>query len=250
MPTADTKKIEILLFEDNGVDVDLVCKHLDQSKLDFNISIATRLAGGIDQLKKRRFDVVLLNLSLPDSLGIDTLLATETASKDEAIIALTGTDDEALSLEALKFGAQDYLNKYRLNSKDLRRSILFAIERSNLLRSREARSEEIQCREAIVSGITNQQKAEDELFQSEKLESINLLTAGIAHDFNNMLSAILGNISIVRIELDEGHQHSAKLVAAEKAALQARLLTQQLLAFSKGSDPFLEVTTVTEIVEV
>ena len=249
MPTADPKKIEILLFEDNGVDVDLISEHLELSKLDFNISVATRLADGVEQLEKRRFDVVLLNLTLPESRGIDTLLATIEASRDEAIIALTGTDDESLSLEALKFGAQDYLNKYRLNSEDLRRSILFAIERSNLLRSPEARSEEIQSRDAIVSDITNQKRAADELFKSEKIDSISLLAGGIAHDFNNMLSAILGNISMIRIDLDEGHQHSAKLVAAEKAALQARLLTQQLLTFSKGGAPSLEVTTVSEMVE-
>ena len=249
MPTTDPKKIEILLLENNGADVDLVREHLDLSKIDYNVSVTARLSDGIDQLRKRRFDLVLLNLNLPDSCGIDALLSTIEASKGEAIIALTNADDEALSLEALKLGAQDYLNKYRLNSEDLRRSILFAIERSNLLRSPEERSEEIQCRDAIVSGITNQKRAADELFKSEKIDSISLLAGGIAHDFNNMLSAILGNISMIRIDLDEGHQHSAKLVAAEKAALQARLLTQQLLTFSKGGAPSLEVTTVSEMVE-
>ena len=249
MPTTDPKKIEILLLENNGADVDLVREHLDLSKIDYSISVTARLSDGIEQLRKRRFDLVLLNLNLPDSCGIDALLSTIEASKGEAIIALTNADDEALSLEALKLGAQDYLNKYRLNSEDLRRSILFAIERSNLLRSPEARSEEIQSRDAIVSGITNQKRAADELFKSEKIDSISLLAGGIAHDFNNMLSAILGNISMIRIDLDEGHQHSAKLVAAEKAALQARLLTQQLLTFSKGGAPSLEVTTVSEMVE-
>ena len=249
MPTTDPKKIEILLLENNGADVDLVREHLDLSKIDYNVSVTARLSDGIEQLRKRRFDLVLLNLNLPESCGIDALLSTIEASKGEAIIALTNADDEALSLEALKLGAQDYLNKYRLNSEDLRRSILFAIERSNLLRSPEARSEEIQCHDAIVSGITNQKRAADELFKSEKIDSISLLAGGIAHDFNNMLSAILGNISMIRIDLDEGHQHSAKLVAAEKAALQARLLTQQLLTFSKGGAPSLEVTTVSEMVE-
>jgi signal transduction histidine kinase len=249
MPTTDPKKIEILLLENNGADVDLVREHLDLSKIDYNVSVTARLSDGIEQLRKRRFDLVLLNLNLPDSCGIDALLSTIEASTGEAIIALTNADDEALSLEALKLGAQDYLNKYRLNSEDLRRSILFAIERSNLLRSPETRSEEIQCRDAIVSGITNQKRAADELFKSEKIDSISLLAGGIAHDFNNMLSAILGNISMIRIDLEEGHQHSAKLVAAEKAALQARLLTQQLLTFSKGGAPSLEVTTVSEMVE-
>ena len=249
MPTSNPKKIEILLLEDNGVDVDLVSEHLNLSKLDFNISLATRLADGIEQLKKRHFDLVLLNLTLPDSCGIDTLLDTIEASQGEAIIVLTDTDDEILSLKALKLGAQDSLNKHRINSEDLRRSILHAIERSNLLRSHEARTEGIQCDATILRDITNQKKAEDELFQSEKIESISLLAGGIAHDFNNMLTTILGNISMIRIDLDESHQHSAKLVAAEKAALQARLLTQQLLSFSKGGAPLLEVTTVSEMIE-
>ncbi len=96
---------------------------------------------------------------------------------------------------------------------------------------------------------TGKHKAEDEVFKSEKLESISLLAGGIAHDLNNILTAILGNISILRIELGESHQHSAKLVAAEKASLQARLLTQQLLTFSKGGTPALEVTTISEMVE-
>ena len=249
MPTTDPKKIEILLFEDNGVATTQITKHLDLSKLDFNISIATRLADGIEQLKTRRFDLALLNLNLPDSRDIDTLHTVMKASQGEAIIVLTDTDDEILSLKALKLGAQDSLNKHRINSEAMHRSILHAIERSNLLRSHEARIEGLQCDATILRDITNQKKAEDELFKAEKLESISLLAGGIAHDLNNMLTAILGNISILRIELGESHQHSAKLVAAEKASLQARLLTQQLLTFSKGGAPALEVTTISEMVE-
>lgn len=101
----------------------------------------------------------------------------------------------------------------------------------------------------VLRDITQQKKMEDELFKAEKLNSISLLAGGIAHDFNNMLTAILGNISMVRIELDEGHKHSTKLVAAEKAALQAKSLTKQLLTFSKGGAPVLEVTTVSEMVD-
>ena len=249
MPTTDSKKIEILLFEDKGEDAAQVTKHLDLSKLDFNVSIATRLADGIEQLKTRRFDLALLNLNLPDSCDIDTLHTVMKASQGEAIIVLTDTDDEVLSLKALKLGAQDSINKHRINSDAMRRSILHAIERSNLQRSLEARTEGVQCQATTLRDITNQKKAADELFKSEKLESISLLAGGIAHDLNNMLSAILGNISILRIELGEGNQHSAKLVAAEKATLQARLLTQQLLTFSKGGTPALEVTTISEVVE-
>lgn len=459
--------IRILLFEDNAADADLVAEYLELSKLEFKLTSVSRLADGIKRLKKEQYDVVLLDLSLPDTRGIETLRAVMDASSDEVIIVLTGADDEQLSLESLQVGAQDYLFKDSLSSEVLRRSIRYALERANLTRSLEAHNSEIQYREALLRrifdantdamlilsreyeikffnpaavqlleadadklvgeifpfevnsgelteleipdskdrtrivelsavdliwegesallvilrditqrrlaelglkrekerlsvtldsiadaviatdesgaverlndeaarliGVTNdaaagrpledvlilkhpktgqaimdpaktlmepeftdastklglpleradgevlnvtaetrcilddegrrhgcvtvlrditlQKKAEDELFKTEKLNSISLLAGGIAHDFNNMLTAILGNISMVRIELDEGHKHSAKLVAAEKAAMQAKSLTQQLLTFSKGGAPVLEVTTVSETVE-
>jgi PAS domain S-box-containing protein len=101
----------------------------------------------------------------------------------------------------------------------------------------------------VLRDITHQKHAEEELFKSEKLHSISLLAGGIAHDFNNILTAILGNISVVRMDLASDHKHANKLLAAEKAALQATSLTQQLLTFSKGGTPVLEATTVTKLVE-
>jgi PAS domain S-box-containing protein len=467
MPTTQLTKISILLFEDNAADADLVAEYLELSKLDFTITVAKRLSDGIKQLNTKRFDLVLLDLNLPDSLGINTLQTVIKNTTEEVIIVLTATDDESLSLESLKVGAQDYLYKDSLNGEMLRRSIRYAMERANLMRRLENHNSEIQYRETllrrifdtntdamliltrsyeikffnpaaaellesnseqlvgeifpfeikggetseleipdnnnatrivelsavdliwegesaqlvilrditqrrqaeqglkrekerlsvtldsivdaviatdqncaverlnheaikltgipnedalgrpleqilklrhpqtgksiknptalllapdfaelitqqglplerangetlnvtaearcilddegnqhgcviVLRDITQQKKSEDELFKAEKLNSISLLAGGIAHDFNNMLTAILGNISMVRIELEEGDKHSSKLIAAEKAALQAKSLTQQLLTFSKGGAPTLEVTTVSEMVE-
>lgn len=101
----------------------------------------------------------------------------------------------------------------------------------------------------VLRNITKQKKTEEELFQNEKLNSISLLASGIAHDFNNMLTAVLGNISVVRMDIDEQDKNAQKLLAAENAALQAKSLTQQLLTFSKGGSPTLEVTTIDQLVE-
>lgn len=467
MPSNEPHTIRILLFEYCPADADLVAEYLDHIDLNFNISIVKRLADGIHLLDQNRFDVILLDLSLPDSRGIDSLRSVMKVASEAVIIVLTGADEEELSLEALQVGAQDYLNKDRLNEEILGRSIRYAIERFNLKRQLETHNTEIQYRETLLrrifdtntdamlilgsdydikflnpaagelmeaeperlvgevfpfeikggevteleipdlqnktrivelsavdliwegesallvilrditlrrsaelalkhekerlsatldtivdavittdqSGaverlngeaarlvgmtqkeslgrpleevlkikhprtgkpikdltrtlmdpefadaftevgvpldsakgrtfyvtaetrcilddggerhgcvtvlrdITLHKKAEDELFKAEKLNSISLLAGGIAHDFNNMLTSILGNISMVRIELDEGHEHSTKLDAAEKAALQAKSLTQQLLTFSKGGTPILEVTSVYDMVE-
>lgn len=101
----------------------------------------------------------------------------------------------------------------------------------------------------VLRDITKQKKNEEELFKQEKLNSISLLAGGIAHDFNNMLTAILGNISVVRMEMAEEDENSNKLLAAENAALQAKSLTQQLLTFSKGGVISLKTTTIPKVVE-
>ena len=105
------------------------------------------------------------------------------------------------------------------------------------------------CGVIVLNDLSNIKQAEEELLKSEKLHSISLLAGGIAHDFNNILSAILGNISVVRMEMEDDHQHGARLLAVEKAALQATSLTHQLLTFSKGGTPVLEATTVTQLIE-
>ena len=101
----------------------------------------------------------------------------------------------------------------------------------------------------VLRPVSGEAMVEEELLKAEKLNSISLLAGGIAHDFNNMLASILGNISMVQIELDKDHKHSVKLEAAEKAALQAKSLTQQLLTFAKGGAPVLELTDISEIIE-
>lgn len=101
----------------------------------------------------------------------------------------------------------------------------------------------------VLRDITHQRRVDEELFKAEKLSSISLLAGGIAHDFNNILTAVIGNISVLRMELGEDSRHMARLAGAEKAALQAKGLTQQLLTFSKGGAPSLESTTIDQLVE-
>jgi len=98
-----------------------------------------------------------------------------------------------------------------------------------------------------VRDITEKLRMEEELLKAQKLESIGILAGGIAHDFNNLLTAILGNISLSKMYVSEGDRVFAKLVEAEKAALRARDLTQQLLTFSRGGAPVKKKSSVAEI---
>ena len=91
----------------------------------------------------------------------------------------------------------------------------------------------------IVTDLTERKQLEAERQKSEKLESISLLAGGIAHDFNNFLTAVIGNIQMAELSVEGKDVYTAKsiLVEAEKAAVRAKLLTQQLLTFSKGGTP-------------
>ena len=97
--------------------------------------------------------------------------------------------------------------------------------------------------------ITEQKRMQDELFKASKIESLGVFAGGIAHDFNNLLTAILGNISIARLNLDRENCNVEFLVEAEKASLRAKGLTEQLLTFSKGGAPIKTTVSLKAVIE-
>jgi len=124
------KKIKVLLVEDNKVDI-LSARRMLAGWTDspFTLECASRLSEAIEFLEKGRFDVVLLDLGLPDSSGLETFAKMRAQAAHAPIVVLTGHKDEALSMSALQHGAQDYLIKGDINRDALRRCLRYAIER-------------------------------------------------------------------------------------------------------------------------
>ena len=101
----------------------------------------------------------------------------------------------------------------------------------------------------VFRDITRERKIEEELTKAEKLESVGVLAGGIAHDFNNILTAILGNIIVARMSGKPGEKAHDLLTEAEKASLQARDLTRQLLTFSRGGAPIRNPASIKQLLE-
>lgn len=99
----------------------------------------------------------------------------------------------------------------------------------------------------IMNDMTGHRQAEAELVKTKKIESLGILAGGIAHDFNNILTAIIGNLNLAKMEITEDHKSYSLLDGVEKAAWRARELTQQLLTFSKGGEPIKRVTSVKQL---
>jgi len=101
----------------------------------------------------------------------------------------------------------------------------------------------------VFRDITEKQKIEEELQKMEKLESLGVLAGGIAHDFNNILTGILGNVTLAKLETNPGDEIFQILAEAEKATTQAKNLTQQLLTFSRGGVPLKKTVYIGKIIK-
>ena len=124
------ESIRILLVEDNPGDALLLKEVLKETSVTkFAVTEAQCLAEAVERLGASSFDVVLLDLSLPDSVGLDTVSRIQPVCPSAPIVVLTGLDDELLAFEAVRAGAQDYLVKGQYDTHLLVRSIRYAIER-------------------------------------------------------------------------------------------------------------------------
>ncbi len=101
----------------------------------------------------------------------------------------------------------------------------------------------------IIIDITEKKRMEEEALRTNKLESVGLLAGGIAHDFNNILTAIVGNINLTKMKINDRNLAEAYLSDAAKACQRAKDLTFQLLTFAKGGEPVRENAVLNDIIK-
>jgi two-component system cell cycle response regulator len=121
--------VRVLLVEDNPGDARLVEILLSETGSGFAVSNADTLGGALEELVRSAYDVVLLNLSLPDSSGLETVERMRRAAPGIPLVVLSGQDDEEIALQALQSGVEDYLVKGRGDGDLIARSIRYSIER-------------------------------------------------------------------------------------------------------------------------
>jgi len=129
----NSRKFNILLIEDNLGDTRLIQEILNEAdNFSFNLIFARNLSDGLRFIEEAVLDVVLLDLTLPDSKGFQTIVRIREKAKDIPIIILTGLKDENFARKAVQAGAQDYFVKGQIDSNPLARSIFYAIERHKM----------------------------------------------------------------------------------------------------------------------
>ena len=176
--------VKVLLIEDNLAEARLMRELLKESPIkQFELLHVQRLQEALDRLQENCFDVVLLDLTLPDSAGLGSLIPLLKAVPSLPIVVLTNTNDDDLALEAVRQGAQDYLVKRQVNSGVLIRSLCYAIERKQVA---EALKTVNQALEVSV------QERTAELMKAKEMNQFKSDFASIlSHDFRSPLTTIL-----------------------------------------------------------
>jgi signal transduction histidine kinase len=226
----------ILIVEDNPGDARLISECFAETGRGFpaELSTATTLARALEALEAGATDIILLDLSLPDSAGLDTFRAIHAKAPKLPIVVLSGNENEELAAEIVKMGAQDSLSKdflgVPLSAPLIRRTTRHAIERKHAHESLKA--------------------MQMQLIQAEKLEGIGRLAAGVAHEVRNPLARVLLGIEYLQDGIDPNDPNLPMVLERMASAVdRADTILRGMLDFASDRGLALELTDPNALLE-
>ena len=239
--------MDVLIIEDSLADFKLAALLLKESSVpSFGIRHAVRLEEALKILGTESFDIILLDLDLPDSSGLDGLKKITGRPGSPPVVVLTGLEDEEMGLEALKHQASDFLVKGRLTLNGLIRSLLYALERK---RAEEILKRDKEAFERLVEERTRELvKAQMELEKTKRLSDIGVLATTVAHELRNPLAAI--GIAVYNIRRIVIHPDIDKpLGHIDKMLVESDQIINNLLSYSRIRPPHYERVNIIDILE-
>ncbi|WP_413167196.1 sensor histidine kinase [Capilliphycus salinus ALCB114379] len=231
--------IKVLLVEDNPGDAFLIQESLKKRhKMNFKVTVVERLTDAFSCLEQNRFDIILLDLFLPDSQGLDTFTDILSKANHLPIVVLTGLNDEKMAIQAVRLGAQDYLKKELAIGELLIYSLCYAIERK--------RTQEELEQQKIQLEITNAELEK----RTKQLESLNheleAFSYTVSHDLRSPLLSIDGFSFFLEKECGEqlSPQGISYIKRIRKAVKRMDKLIENLLELSRVQQNEICITPV------
>lgn len=266
--------VQVLLIEDNPEHAAFLqhLLQLSEAASSFQLEHVDTLALGLERLKMGGISLIMLDLSLGDSEGLETFILTMAAAPDVPIVVLSGTNDVDLAIETVQLGAQDYLVKGHVDNQLLIRSMQYAVERQRVqLQLRRAHDElerRVEERTSMLqqANIRLQQEiaerrraeegtreinhkltetlgqlraAQQEVILRERMHALGRMANGIAHDFNNTLAPILSFSELLLVKNEIASDPAAARPLIEKihrAAKDSAGVVNRLREFYRRRD--------------
>ncbi|MDP8212938.1 MAG: ATP-binding protein [Candidatus Zapsychrus exili] len=216
-----SEPLRVLIVEDNSLDKKILESTLTsfQKYASYTKTVET-LEDAIKSLESKQFDVVILDLNLPDSKDQDTIRNLNKAFPDIAIVVNTGAYEEESGLETLGFGAQDFLVKGKYTPYVLNKTLHYAVERKKL---------EVE----LVQTQEQMRETQTQLIQAEKMKLVGDLASGVAHEVKNPLSIVLyGTSYLVNNLKSDDKKVKDVLENIQTGATRASDIITDLLDFS------------------
>ncbi len=270
------ERTKILMIEDNKLMAKNLRDVLETVQGGMDIAWEPDPAQGLRYLAAKPVDIVLLDLILPDSQGLETFTKISLLSPSVPIIVMTGVDDETVAVSAVRSGAQDYIVKGQVDGQVLVKSIRYAIERKRIEEDlRKARSdleykvqerteELIDINENLQKEIDERRKAEEalkvayeqlklaqsQLVYSEKMETVGRLASGVAHEVKNPLAILLQCVEYLQRNLSKDNEKITRtLEFMSEAVMRADSIIKGMLDFSSVSQMELSDQGPVELIE-
>src|SRR5579864_8622852 len=169
-------------------------REVGAGQVHVDLATAERLASGVERLRQGDIELVLLDLSLPDSNGLDTFDVVHAAAPLVPVVVVSGLDDEAVAVSAVHHGAQDYLVKGQLDGGTILRSMRYAIERQRL---EAARADLERQRDEFFSSVSHDLRTPVAAIKA----AIGVVLANEPENMPPPLHRLLGNIDLAADEL-------------------------------------------------
>jgi signal transduction histidine kinase len=233
--------VRVLVVEDDPEDVDLIHDLIEEAEGGaFLVEQARYLSEAIEKSAATRADVILLDLGLPDSSGLDSLTRLAEAVPHVPIVVLTGLEDETTAVEAVRRGAEDYLVKSRVDGELLIRAIRYAIERRKTREEIELLNADLDRR--VVERTAELGAARDALaFAHEELLDLDRLKSAFidvtSHELLTPVVTIGGMLQLLRRRLaDAGQAKDGVLDAAIHASQRLERLVSRIIKMERAGD--------------
>lgn len=232
------RTLRVLIVENNKVDSKMLKAMLEKTPHgSFSLATSDSLRETMDLLKKETFDVVLLDLNVQDSSGLETLERLHAEYPDMPVVVNTGAYEDDLGLKAVTQGAQDYLIKGKYLPYGLSKALYYAIERKKAERE-------------LQSAYNHLRDMQSQLIQAEKINVVGGLASGVAHEVKNPLATILYGVEYLNATIDTTDEKiRLTLDSISEAAKKANRIIKDLLDFASLSILQKKAEDIHEVIE-